>query len=296
MIANVTANLLCVGLDAVLVTGAGPVPALGIRGAAWAGVIALSVGAAGLALAAWPRLRRIPAGLDRALLREAVRLGLPIGTQRVLEVLSWSVLTGALAAAGDAQLAAHVMAIRVLMLSFLPGLAIGEATAVLVGQAVGARDEALARRSWAAGAASAFGVMALGGVAFVLVPGVLLAPFHPAADVWPTATRLLQVAAIFQLFDAVATVTYFSLDGAGDTRFTLAASLGVSWFVKLPLGVGLVRYAGFGALGAWIGLTLETVLLLGLLLWRWRSGRWYRAAAPALEPVGEEPPTEEVLA
>ena len=192
------------------------------------------------------------------------------------------------------------------MVSFLPGLAIAEASAVLVGQAVGARDEALARRSWKAASGVAFVVMSLGGVAFVAAPGLLLSVVRPAADVLPVATHLLWIAAVFQLFDSVATVTYFSLDGAGDTRFTLVSSLAVSWLVKIPLGVGLVKYAGFGAVGVWLGLTLETAFLLGILLWRWRSGAWFRvgtaasgaldAGGPGLAAVGEDPPTEEVLA
>jgi len=112
----------------------------------------------------------------------------------------------------------------------------------------------------------------------VLVPDVLIAPFHVAADVAPITRQLLAIAAAFQLLDAVATVTYFSLDGAGDTRFTLKASILLAWGVKLPLGVALARYAGMGAAGAWLGLTAELVLLLVVVVRRWYSRRWYTAA------------------
>lgn len=287
MIANVTANLLSIALDAVLVPGLGPVPALGIRGAAWAGVISLGVAALILLVAAAPTLRRVPWRPDRLLLVESARLGFPIGVQRFLDVAAWTVLTGVLASLGDAQLAAHVLAIRVLMLSFLPGLAIAEATAVLVGQAVGARDVEAAHRSWKAGSVVAFGVMSAGGLAFVGVPTLLVAPFHAAPEVVPIAVHLLWIAAAFQLVDSVATVTYFSLDGAGDTRFTLAASITLSWLVKLPLGIACARWGGLGAVGAWLGLTAEIGVLLVVLLWRWYSRRWYGAAPviTTLEPA-----------
>jgi MATE family multidrug resistance protein len=275
MIANVTANVLCIGLDAVLVPGLGPIPALGIRGAAWAGVVSLGVAGAILLRAAAPTLRRVPWRPHRLLLLESARMGFPIGVQRFLDVAAWTVLTGVLASLGDAQLAAHVLAIRVLMLSFLPGLAIAEATAVLVGQSVGARDPEAAHRWWRAGSAVAFGVMSVGGVAFVALPTLLVAPLHAAPEVVPIAIHLLWIAAAFQLVDSVATVTYFSLDGAGDTRFTLVASITLSWFVKLPLGVACARWGGLGAVGAWLGLTGEIVVLLVVLLLRWRSRRWY---------------------
>ena len=275
MRANVAANLLCVLLDSVLVTGAGPIPAFGIRGAAWAGVASLTVAAVWLLASAWPQLRKVAARPRRALLAESVRLGLPIGVQRFLDVSAWTALTGVLASLGDAQLAAHVIAIRVLMLSFLPGLAIAEATAVLVGQAVGAKDPDDAHRAWQAGSVAAVAVMAVGAVGFVLAPTLLIAPFGAAANVVPIATHLLWIAAAFQLVDAVATVTYFALDGAGDTRFTLVVSIALSWCVKLPIGIALARYAHMGAVGAWLGLTGEIVILLAILAHRWRSRRWF---------------------
>ncbi len=280
---NVVANLLNIVFCGVLVNGAGPIPALGIRGAAWSGVLALSIAALALLRAAWPVLRAQTWRPRRALLAESTRLGLPIGVQRLLDVSAWATLTGVLASVGDAQLAAHTLAIRVLMLSFLPGLAIAEATAVLVGQAVGARRPDAARSAWRAGVVAAVGVMAIGGAAFVLAPELLIAPFTAAPEVLPIAIKLLWIAAAFQLVDAVATVTYFALDGAGDTRFTLVSSIVLSWGVKLPVGVLLATAAGLGAVGAWLGLTGELFVLVAVLAWRWRSGRWYapRLAAAA---------------
>lgn len=276
--ANVTANLLNIGLDAVLVAGLGPIPAFGIAGAAWAGVIALSVAAAWLSWRAAPILRTVRARPRRTLIREAARLGFPIGVQRLLDVVAWTVLTGVLASIADAQLAAHVLAVRVMLVSFLPGMAIAEATAVLVGQSVGARRPDEARAAWRAGSAAASAVMMAGAVVFVLAPDLLIAPFGAGPEVAHIARQLLFVAAIFQLLDALATVTFFSLDGAGDTRFTLVSSVAMSWGVKLPLGVGLATWGGYGAVGAWIGLTAELAMLLLLLGWRWRSGRWYPAS------------------
>lgn len=277
MRANVTSHVLWIVLDAALVNGVGPIPAMGIAGAAWAGVIAMSVAALWLGIAAAPRLLGAPWRPHRALLAESARLGFPIGVQRLLDLVAWTALTGVLAGISDIELAAHVVAIRVLMTSFLPGLAIAEATAVLVGQSVGAKRPDDAHDAWKAGVRTAMAGMALGGLAFVLVPNVLIAPFQVAPDVAPITRQLLAIAAAFQVLDAVATVTYFSLDGAGDTRFTLKASIVLAWGVKLPLGVVLARYAGMGAVGAWLGLTAELVLLLAVLLGRWASRRWYTA-------------------
>ncbi len=269
---NVAANLLNIGLDAWWV------PLWGIRGAAWAGVVSLGVAAAWLVLAAWPVLRSTSWRPRRSLVAISTRFGMPIGVQRLLDIVAWTVLTGVLAGLGDAQLAAHVLAIRVLMVSFLPGMAIAEATGVLVGQSVGARQPDEARLAWRAGSIAATAVMLAGAVLFVSAPDLLMSPFHVEPEVATIARHLIWVAAAFQLVDALATVTYFALDGAGDTRFTLVASIAMSWGVKLPLGVALATMTGLGAVGAWLGLTAEIAALLLLLAWRWRSGRWYAVA------------------
>lgn len=279
---NVVANLLSVALTAGLVSGVGPLPALGIRGAAWSGVIALGLASAWLFAEAWPTLQKVSWRPRRALLAEGARLGLPIGVQRVLDIGTWAVLAGVLASLGEAQLAAHVLAMRVLMVTFLPALAVAEATGVLVGQAVGARDRVAAHRAWRAGNLAALAIMLPGGLLFVAVPQLLLAPFGAGAEVVAVASQLLLIAAAFQVLDAVATVTYFALDGAGDTRFTLASSVSMAWGVKLPVGVALAWWSGLGAPGVWIGLTGELFLLLLLLVWRWRGERWF-GAEPARE-------------
>ncbi len=274
---NVATNLLWVALDAILVPGLGPIPSLGIAGAAWAGAIAMTLGAVWMFVAAWPTLRVTSWRPRRALLAETTRLGAPIGGQRFLDVTAWNLLTGALAAVSDTHLAAHVVAIRVLLASFLPGVAIAEATGVLVGQSVGARRPDQARAAWWAGVQTAAAGMLLAAVVFVSAPDLLLVPFGAEAEVAAIARTLLLIAAVFQVVDAVATVTYLSLDAAGDTRFTLVVSVAFSWGLKLPLGIALARWSGWGAPGAWLGLTAELIVLAAVLLWRWRSGAWYRA-------------------
>jgi Na+-driven multidrug efflux pump len=56
-----------------------------------------------------------------------------------------------------------------------------------------------------------------------------------SAGVRVIALDLMLLAGCFQVFDAVAMFGCGTLSGAGDTRFVMRASLGVSWGVKVPL-------------------------------------------------------------
>ena len=170
---------------------------------------------------------------------------------------------------GDCHLAAHVIAIRIVSVSFLPGHGIGEAACVLTGQAVGAGDVASAHRVARRATVIGLWVMGVCGVAFLLFGATIFGVFKPAPDVLEVGVSLLMVAAAFQLFDAVAMIKTGALNGTGDTTYVMAVSVGTSWAILVPLGYVLCETYGLGAPGAWIAITAQ-VAVMSVVFWR----RW----------------------
>ena len=285
MVATVAANLLNIVLDPIFVFGWGPVPALEVRGAAVATVLGQALMVALLLWPFWVRdaVPGAPRGLDRPTLRAIWRLGSPLGVMEVLDLGAFAAFASILTAAGEVHLAAHILVMRIVSLSFLPGFAIGSATGVLVGQAVGARRAEAAGDAIRSGLGLAVGGMALAGLAFVAVPELLVAPFGVGPELERASRRLLRVAAAFQIFDAVVMVLYNALTGAGDTRFVMRAGVGASWLVKVPVAWALALPAGLGSVGAWFGFTVELLLLATLFGWRVRGGAWWSAAVAEAE-------------
>jgi MATE family multidrug resistance protein len=83
-------------------------------------------------------------------------------------------------------------------------------------------------------------------------------------------------AAAFQVFDAMAMVHLCALRSAGDTRFTLLLTTVAAWGITVPAALGLGMVLGWGATGAWLGLTVEVIVLALVSGWRvggLRSGR-----------------------
>jgi len=67
-----------------------------------------------------------------------------------------------------------------------------------------------------------------------------------------------------------------ALRGAGDTRFTLTATI-INWFVvRFPLAVLLAFPLGLGLAGIWVAITVDYVVRAGLMAFRFRGGRWQR--------------------
>jgi MATE family multidrug resistance protein len=176
------------------------------------------------------------------------------------------------------------------MMSFLPGWAVGEAGGVLVGQSLGARRPDLARQAWRSATTLAVTMMGVFALLFVTQPTPLLGLFHPEAAVLDLGRRMLWIAAFFQVFDAIATVGLCCLNGAGDNRFVMALQVVASWLLKVPTAWLFALYLGLGAPGAWMGMTLDIMLLAAASLWRIRGEAWLGAAPPP------EPELREALA
>ncbi len=72
---------------------------------------------------------------------------------------------------------------------------------------------------------------------------------------------LLGIAAAFQIFDGIQTVSTGALRGLGETRVPMIANLVGYWVLGLPLGFILCFVLKWGIYGMWIGLTLALVVI-----------------------------------
>ncbi|MCB9677195.1 MAG: MATE family efflux transporter [Alphaproteobacteria bacterium] len=289
MVAVLAANAVNIGLDPFLIFGWSGLPALGVEGAALATAVALVVQVLVLIAPAVRPLWPHRVGVQRELAARIWRTGLPMGTGYVLDVLSFVVFTSLLAHVGDAHLAAHVIVVRIVMVSFLPGHAIGEAAGVLVGQSIGAGRPEAARQAWWSASQQALALMLSLGAVFLLLPAPLVGIFRAEPEVAAIAIEVLGLAALVQVFDAIAMVGLGSLNGAGDTRFTMGLGLLVTWFGKVPVSMLGVLALGWGAYGAWLGIVVDVMLVSAIALLRIQGSGWLghaqEDAVPATAPA-----------
>lgn len=295
MLLNIAAHGTNIILDPILIFGWGPVPHLGVEGAAIATVIAQLVGMT-LALTHffWNRfhtdIKAMAAASSRALRdvgRAILRIGLPIGVHSAVSFAAFAVFTAVLARMGTVELAAHQIALKVVSLSFLPGHGIGQAASILTGQRVGARQFDQVKQVLKASLMVAITLMGLLGVVFFVFHQPITAIFTTDPDTRALAGQLLMVAAFFQLSDAMAMVTSQTLKGAGDTQFTMYTGIASSWFIMLPAAYYMGFILEWGAVGAWLGLVFEFLILSLILLARFLSGAWRRIAKRELEAADD---------
>ena len=274
MIVLLSANLLNIAFNWILVYGHLGSPAFGVSGSAAATVISRIYLAAGLAWIVWsidPTIfsSKWYRSIFKHDLVKLVRLGFPAASQITMEVGIFSLASTLIGRMAPVSLAAHQIVLNITSLTFMIPLGIASAAAVRVGHAVGAKKlTSAARAGWAAIALTNVVMISLA-ASFVLIPATLVDLFTADHEIIRQGVRLLAIAAVFQIFDGLQAVTTGSLRGLGDTRTPAICNLVAHWLIGLPVGVYLAFEMQMEVRGIWVGLSTGLIVTGIVLLIVW---------------------------
>jgi MATE family multidrug resistance protein len=285
MIVGLGANVFNAFLAYGLIYGHWGLPALGVRGSGYATASTQWVELAALAALVLSEKTERSSLPFRQAVREIVGIGVPGGLQAAGEILAFNAFTAILGSIGAAQMAAHQISLVTIRTSFLPGIAIGEASCILVGRALGRRCLSEADRANRAALTLAVGFMATCGIIFGTFGGAIAHAFTDDGEVASIARNLLIVAALFQVLDAFNVVLRGSLRGAEDVRVPAFLGLAIVWTCVPTAALILGKIAGWGAFGGWCGFLGETTLSTILFGRRWSRGAWRKKYEGEPAPV-----------
>lgn len=274
--ALISANLVNWAGNWALIYGHLGLPAMGVRGSALSTCVARVYMAAVLIFAAWKN----EAGRGHSLfthwpgvifsrIRGLLRLGVPAAGQIVMEVGAFGAATIMAARLTPVALAAHQIALNCAAFSYMVPLGTSAAAAVAVGHAVGAGDGPRARRAGWLALAVGVSFMACAAVVFLAAPHAILVIYTNQKNVVDLGVPLLALAAAFQIFDGIQTISTGALRGLGETRAPMLANFAGYWIIGLPLGYVLCFWRGQGVFGLWTGLTLALIFIALILLLQW---------------------------
>ena len=270
------------GLNWLLIFGHGGLPRLGAVGAGAA--TAVTEAAMLLGLLAVIRKYRLQRGattvVDLTRLRlkglsEIFRLGLPVALMLALEYWAFAISTLWAGWLGEAELAAHSIALNLASITYMVPLGIGLGASARVGNLIGAGEPRGAQRAaWVAFGLGG-GVMACFALLFIAGRSVIPLWFTGDATVVALASTLLPIVAAFELFDGLQVVGSGVLRGMGRTRPAALFNLIGYYVLGLPLAAWLGRPERLGLVGIWWGLALGLAVVAGL------SVAWVGLRGPA---------------
>ncbi len=268
-----------------LIFGHWGAPELGVRGAAIASLTVQVLTAVILAIyAAWlPELRRFHLFQrfwrpDWQALGRVFRLGWPIGVTGLAESGLFQATALMMGWIGTVELAAHGITMEVAALSFMVHLGLSNAATVRAGRADGAGDAQGLRDGAKVAIALSFGFGVTMVALFIALPQPIIALFLDAAKPESAAiiafgVKLLAMAALFQLADAMQVMALGLLRGIRDTRVPMIAATVSYWVIGMPCAYLLAFRAGLGGIGLWLGLVIGLTFAAATMMWRF----WHRA-------------------
>lgn len=278
MFALISANLVNVLVNWLLIFGNWGFPAMGVEGAGWATCLSRVYMFAVLFAFVIYKERAKPTGLfhaargiDIPVVRALLVLGLPVALQLTAEYGVFAMATALIARIDTLSLAAHQIVLNVASVCFMVPLGVSSAGAVRVGQAVGRKDAHGATLSgWTAIALGA-AFMLCSSITLFVVPDFVLRLFTTDRSIFAIGVPLLYLAAAFQFFDGVQVTAGGVLRGIGDTRTPMNANLIGHWLLGLPVGALLCFWLGWRSVGIWAGLSIGLIFVSVLLLSAWRK-------------------------
>lgn len=279
---NLIMSVLKIAFSYLLIFGVGPLPVLGVTGAALATVLSRAAGFA-LAIAMvksnrlnvrfLPETSYIP---ERERAERMLRIGIPSAVQGLFRNGSGVVFVKlvALTLQPTVAVAAYSIGNQVERIVRRTSLSFGTAATTLVGQRLGAGDSEGAERSgWTSiliGSVS----MALFGAPLAFFAGDIMGLFTQDPDIIRVGKVYIWAILLAEPLQCIAITAGGGLRGAGDTKPALYYTIIAQWIVRLPVGYGLAFGLGYDVDGLWVSLVAFSALQGWLTLRKFAQGEW----------------------
>ena len=276
------ANGLNLLLDPLLIFGWGPIPAMGIEGAAVATNIGRGVGVLAQLYVLFRGSKHIKVALGQfkaqwSVMANILRTSLGGMGQMIIAMTSWIFIMRILASVGQEAVAGSTIALRILLFTLMPAWGLSNAAATLVGQNLGAGQPNRAENAvWKIGV---YNMVFLIGVslAYYFFNMELMAIFTNNPRVQAVGAEWLQILSYGYFIYAWWMVTVQAFNGAGDTKTPTWINLIFFWAIQIPLAYWLALELEWAESGVFWAVFLSEAAIGIFTLWLFTRGRWKNA-------------------
>jgi len=276
MAITILCNLLNIGLNYLLIYGKLGFPELGLNGAGYATLISrlMMPIAFVIIILKKPKFRiyiseAFHATIDRLKIKRILSIGLPIGSQMIIEITAFSLGAIMLGWISKEAQAGHQVAISLAAMTYMISFGLASGTTIRVSHALGEGDKKELKHAIFASLHLVIAFMTTMGLLFVLLRNQLPVLFSADPAVIKVASGLLIVAAFFQIFDGVQVVLLGALRGLSDVRLPMYMAFFSYLIVSIPVSYVLAFVLNFGYAGVWVGYVFglsTAAILFGLRL------------------------------
>lgn len=286
MVASITAMVVNVVLDYVLIYGKFGFPAMGISGAAYASVIGSVCGVLILVFRYLSSKIEPDFEVHRSfsfhpeIMKKLWHFGYPPGLEMFLNILGFNTMVLLFHATSAMGATASTVVFNWDMVSFVPLMGVEVGVTSLVGRYMGASDPKLAHRSVMSGMKFGFCYSAIIFILFVAFPEPLVHLFDPGdidrelfMSSIPLAIWMLRMASLYVFLQVVMVTLVGALRGAGDTLWAMWMMVSTHWIMVALLWIEL-KIFGLPVEAGWITLIVVFFIFSAFVFKRYASGKW----------------------
>ncbi|ACB85861.1 MATE family efflux transporter [Natranaerobius thermophilus] len=279
---DVATNLLNIALNYLLIFGVGPVPALGVPGAALGSllsrVFAFSVGLYALKHRGFYYIPSVKEFMELSThkMKQILRIGIPAALQGITRSGGNIVVLGMIArtAAGNDAVSGYSVGLMVFAFALFPAQAVGKSAATIIGMNLGAYQKDRAEESGWKCTGMGMGIIALFSLIVFIFAPQFIRLFVDDPEVVRIGASFVRILAVVEPIHAMGLILANALHGAGETVVPFYISL-LSWVIlRVPFAYFFAFGLGFQETGIWIGIAVTQVIQGVLTALKFREGKW----------------------
>jgi len=227
-------------------------------------------------------VRRMKLGLNfRSLIpipfktiKNILRIGIPSGVESISYSISQTVSTGIIAVLGAVTISSKIYVQNIVFFVYILGLALGQATALMIGRLVGAGEYEKAYRLNIRNLKIAVSMNIFMSLIVIVFRYQLIKLFTNDAEIIELSAAILAIDIFVEAFRAFNHIEQNSLRGAGDVKFPMVISVTSCWLISILFSYILGVVLGLGLFGCWIAFAFDEMFRGVILFFRWRSRKW----------------------
>ena len=279
MYVSLAMNIVHVVLNYILIFGKFGMPELGVEGAAISSVISRVLAAVVFFWLLYQALEvRIEWAdyyrLSKNYISKILKIGIPSALEQVLYQTNQIVLLYYVTFIGAEALSARQYAVNISMFTYLFAMAIGMATAILVGRYVGAGEKELAYNKVWFGVKSALIFTLSMVVIIILFREPFMGLFTDNEEIIKIGASVLLLSIFLETGRTINITIINSLRASGDAAYPVRIGFVSMIVIGLSLGYLFVFVLDLGLVGVWLAIACDEWIRAVLVIFRWRSRKW----------------------
>lgn len=287
-------------LDPLFIFGFGPIPALGVMGAAMAtlgtqsiatilGMYFLLTGKYGI------HLKIADFKPDFTYIKRAFSLGLPASIEQSARALGLTALTFIISSFGTLALASYGAGSNIMQFIFIIIMGISMAVSTLVGQNIGAGNIKRAAEIGKVSSLITMGLLTTIGLLVFIFPEALIRFFVPTDEaVIREGAGFLRIVALTFGFIGVQQSLAGIFRASGNMKTAMILSLVSQWVLQFPLAYILSKHTSLGFNGIWWSVAVTNIIIFVVTLLLYQKGDWKKTRLTKEEKLTEKV-TEEIF-